>query len=338
MNKVDEAFNILGLPRSVPEDELKAKYKELAKKFHPDVYKEDPEKFKKINEAYQLIQDYKANPSKYERKQFQQNNVGFQYNEINLQDLFNNFHNNFTTEDNEGPRRSPNISAPPPTININISFKESILGNEKQITYKRYLKCTICNGIGLEYVNNGCQSCNGFGRIVANNKGMVFSKVCTKCYGKNIKKNKCSNCNVKGVMENDVAGTVQIPPGIVNGTTLRLAAAGHYMGNSLFGDSYGDVFIRVTVDKDLELELMGSDVVSHVNLSLLDALIGSHQEIKTVHGTRNIAIPALTKNKDELRIQDCGVKGTTGVQRVILDVRYPDDTKALVEWLKNSQN
>lgn len=337
MIKIDEAFSLLGLSRTASEEELKAKYKELAKKYHPDVYKDDPDKFKKINEAYQLIQDYKANPSKYERPTFTRNDVGGGFN-INLQDLFSHFRSNIADgeDEDDSPRRTLNI--PPPNIKLKITFKESVLGEDKQIKYTRWSKCAACNGVGLEYVNNGCQSCNGFGRVVSNNKGMIFSKVCTKCYGKNIKKNKCTTCDVKGVIESEINGSVHVPAGVLDGAVLRLGGAGHYMSNSMFGDSYGDVYVHVSVEKDPDFELIGSDVVSHLKIPLLDALVGTAREVRTIHGNRQLGIPALTKNKDELRVLGCGVKGTSGVHRVILDVEYPTDVKSLVEYLKNKDN
>jgi molecular chaperone DnaJ len=336
MTKIDEAFGVLGLSKTASEDELKTKYKELAKKYHPDVYKDDPEKFKKINEAYQLIQDYKTNPSKYEPRPFSRNDGGFQ--NINLSDLFSHFHTTFTEDDDPSMQSHKTVNIPPPNISLKITFKESILGEDRPVKYNKWIKCVTCNGVGLEYISNGCQSCNGFGRIVSNNKGMVFSKVCTKCYGKNIKKNKCKICDVKGIIENLVEGSVHVPAGVVDGMVLRLAGAGHYMGNSLFGDSYGDVFVHVNVEKDPDLQLIGTDVVTHLKISLLDALTGCSREVRTIHGNKHITIPSCAKNKDELRLTGCGVKGTSGVQRVILDIDYPTNTKALIEHLKNSQN
>jgi molecular chaperone DnaJ len=325
-----EAFSILDLPKTATDSELKSKYKELAVKYHPDVYALDPNKFKVINEAYQTIQDYKQNPAKYEPRQSFPGN-GFQYGHINLDDIFSQFGNMRNASQTR-------ISDPPPKLNIQISFKESILGQDKEVKYKRLIKCETCNGAGLEHISNGCKSCNGFGRMISRSGGFVSEKTCNKCYGRNIKKNQCIKCEGKGTLETEISGFIQVPAGVSNDANLRLQGAGHYQGNSMFGDAYGDVYVNVAVEKDDELELAGQDVISHIKLPLVDAISGCSRKVKTIHDVKNLDIPPLSKNKDELRIENHGVKNTNGVQRVILDVIYPTDTKELVEFLKNKQN
>jgi len=325
--KIDEAFDILEVAKTATEDELRTKYKELAFKYHPDKYKEDPNKLTQINSAYQLITDYKKNPAKYEQHASFPGN-GFQYQHVNFNDIFSQFGDQFPGSSNQRQ------NYPPPQLHVKLTFNQSVLGEEKQIKYERYIKCDPCGGAGLERIGNGCDACDGFGRSVSSNNGMMFAKTCTKCYGKNVKKNQCNKCKGKSVLNSEVAGSVSIPPGVSNGTALRLQGAGHFVGGGMFGDAYGDVIVNISVEKDDELQLNGDDVISYMKISLLNALIGCNKDTKTIHGIKSITIPPMSKNKEEIRIDTCGVKNTKGVQRVILDVSYPENIDKLINFLK----
>jgi molecular chaperone DnaJ len=327
-----EAFDILGLPKKSSAEELKAKYKELARKYHPDVYKDDPNKFSKINEAYQTIQDYQKDPDKYDhpgsfrRSPFE--NMGGIWNSINIEDLLG------TSQSTQKQFQYNQINE-----RVIISFKDSVLGVDKELSFKKYIKCDSCNGNGQETVGNGCQNCGGFGRCTTNSKGMIFTTSCNKCYGRNIKFKDCEKCNRLGVSEVNANITIHIPAGTQNNSTLRLRNAGHFTGSSPFGDAYTDVFVFVNVDPEPGLTIEGNDVLTNLKLSLLDAITGCTKEVKTIFDTRQITIPPKSKNKDEIHIQGCGVKGgfgITGVERVILEVEYPENTDKLVKILKGN--
>lgn len=325
--KVDEAYSILGVDKTATEDQLKTKYKQLAKEYHPDINKNEPDKFKSINEAYQLITDYKQNPAKYEqRNSFP--GAGFQYQHVNFDDIFSQF-GDFSNASNQ--------KHPPPQLHIKITFNQSVLGEDRQIKYTRFAKCSGCNGMGLERVGNGCASCDGFGRSVSRGGGMVFAQTCNKCYGKNVKKNQCNKCVGKSVISSEIAGSISIPPGVLDNATLRLQGAGHYAGSGIFGDAYGDVLVNVSVEKDDDLKLDGNNVISHLELSLLDALSGCEREIKTVYGNKTITIPQQSKHNEIIHIEKCGVKNTTGTQCVILDIIYPENIDKLINFLKKKE-
>jgi len=334
-----EALNVIGLPKTASADEFKVKYKELAKKFHPDIYKEDPNKFKRINEAYQLIQDYKVNPDKYDRPPPSMHNPGG-FRRVDIDGFSINLDDFFTNAGVQTPEKekSKTFSYGPLNVPTTISFKESVIGVNKDISYKKYIKCPHCNARGSQSTGNGCQSCNGFGRILSNNKGMVFTKVCTKCYGKDIKVESCNPCSSLGVMEVESNVTIHIPPGTINNATLRLKGAGHYLGSNVFGDAHADVYVFVSVIPQEGLTLEGSHVVSHLKLSLLEALTGCTKEIRTIYDTQEVEVPIKSKNKDEIHLHGKGVVSASGVQRVIFDVEYPSDTDDLIKYLKNKEN
>lgn len=319
-----EACDIIGLDKTASEEDLKIKYKQLAKQYHPDLYKEDPNKFKTINEAYQLIQDYKKNPNKYDASRSGFNPFGGSpFPGVRLEDLF------------QQQEQQIHHQHPPIQINTSISFKDSILGVDKEISYKRYTKCNTCDGKGGQLQSNGCKTCNGFGRIVSGGNGMMYTKSCNKCYGRNIKMNPCAPCNSKGATEVDTNNTIHIPPGVVDKNVLRLTNAGSFIGSNMFGgDAHADVFVFISVQPQDLFKLEGKDVIYNINISLLEAIEGCSKNVKTILDDKSIQIPPKSKNKDEVHIPGYGVKSSNGIQRVILNVDYPENTDALIELLK----
>jgi molecular chaperone DnaJ len=327
-----EAYNIVGASENTPDDELKQIYKSAAKKYHPDIYS-DKDKFKIINEAYQLITDHREHPEKYSSP-FGSSPFGsspFGGQPININDLFNNI--GFGGQQQHQHKIA---HLPDPKLEINLSFRESIIGVEKEIKYKKGIKCDTCKGEGVQLLGNGCKHCNGMGRVTQQNGPMMFSSTCGHCRGQNIKSNKCIPCKSKGYIEKEMTEKINIPSGITNNTTLNVRGAGHYRGASIFGESLGDVLLHINVEKDDELELVGNDVVFNLKLSLLEALEGCTKEVKTINGTQNIDVPSLTKNRDEIILNGLGVKDKGGNEKIILAINYPENIDGLKEFLKGN--
>ena len=337
--EVKRAYETVGVKQDISDDELKKVYRDAAKKFHPDIYS-DKEKFKKINEAYQLITDYRSNPDKYNtppfgRSPFQGNpfdgidlgGMGF-----DIGDLFQG--GNFAAQD----RQQKSFNHPPINVKVDISFKESVTGTSREISYKRFIKCDSCRGIGNQKIGNGCKSCDGFGRNVVRRGNTIYTSNCNVCGGRGTKNKECEACKSEGAIESDYKITIRIPAGIENNSTLRLQGAGHYVGYHMLGDASTDVYVHVSVEKNNSLSIEGSNVVTKLDISLLEALTGTEKEVETIFGMKKIDIPELSKNKDEIRIEGCGVVAETiGVERVILNIHYPDNTDNLIKFLKKKE-
>lgn len=330
INKAFKAFKTLGLNKEASDEEIKKAYRDAAKKYHPDVYKEDPNKFKEINAANDLIKEYKNNPRSFQQNPFA--GGGFAgYQNINI----NDFVQDFFRSNHQEHERQEKISEPP-TVHISISFVEAVLGCDKEIKYTRYLKCNKCDGEGIKREGNGCGSCDGFGKSTTITKNARFIKSCGKCHGKNIKTFDCETCKTEGLIDDSITGSLHIPGGRHTGDTLRLQGKGHYMGEAFFGSSYSDVFVIINVEKDNELELIGNDVVSNVNISLLEALSGCEKTIKTIQGNKQISINKLAKNKDNVILNGLGVPNVGGNHKIIVNVEYPNQevVDKLVEAMK----
>lgn len=301
------AYSILDISQSASQDEVKKKYRELTKKYHPDVNKEDgiEEKFKQINEAYQCIVSGKSTNKSFPNK---------------YRNPFDAFNNQYRSID------LSNVDC-----NITISFKESVLGCRKDVKFVRKGKCNNCNGQGYYNLNNGCTTCNGKGQIVSRQGNMIFTQTCPKCYGQT-QTESCSECAATGSIDTEVSVNVNIPGGVVDGNILRLGGMGNFGGNLMGMDQFTDAHLHISVIPESGLTISGMDVISTISISLLEAIRGCNKSVNTILGSKDIKINPLSRNKDEVIIPNMGVN-RIGNQKVILDVFYPDDTNKLISTL-----
>ncbi len=319
-----KAYSVLGVNSNASEDEIKKAYKKLAAQHHPDKGG-DENKFKELNEAYQFLTTGRLfGPT--ERNNMQ-NNVHF--NGFNIEDLIRDMHTS-----NYNPFNKRQTYAQDKHINIAINFRESILGCQKSISYTRKSKCDDCQGQGQRQVKTGCTACNDTGFITQIRGNMMMRSNCNVC----VKKFEyCKSCNQQGFIEKDINVQVNIPPGVSeNKNILRLNGIGDFAGSVFGGDQYMDVILKVDVDNNTQLKIDNNDVLCTKNISLLNAIEGLQLEVETIDGNREINIPPLTKNKDEIIIPNLGVN-RVGNQRVQILVDYPSTVKHLVKALKHKE-
>lgn len=298
-----KAYSILGVDSKTPKDEVKKKYRELTKKFHPDVNKspDAEDKFKQINAAYDKVINHK--PSK--------KNIGYTNPFVEIHEQ---------------------VELSPIEIDISISFKESVLGCKKDVSYDRQIKCASCNGRGAVVRNNGCDKCGGKGVIISQQGYSIMHMTCDKCHGI-VNYEACVICNEEGATNTTTKLTVTIPAGVPNGGILRIPSKGNFSVQFMMMENYTDLFIKINVEQEEGLSLIDKDVVSHVNISLLEALTGCSKTIKTINGNKDIKINAKSLNKDEVIIPKLGVAGI-GNHRVVINISYPDNVDKLIELLK----
>lgn len=314
MTNMKAHYDILDLTEEASEEEVKKRYRELAKKYHPDnINTGDAEKFKKITEAYKTITDPpKATTSP-------------PFGSVPFSGAYP-FGFNFDRD----------VDVSPVELHTVISFAESVLGIKKEFVFNRKSKCAVCRGEGVKVVNNGCTSCNGNGKFVRRQGNTIIMSPCGKCNGRNITK-ECEMCDATGSISSQVSVNVSIPAGIVNGNILRLSNMGNFIGN--FGpiEQYTDALLHISVTPDCNFSISGNDVISHLDLSLDEAVKGCKKTVKTVTGTCEIEIAPMSRNKEEVIIPKMGVN-KQGCQRVILDVRYPDNIMKIIDSLLSGDN
>lgn len=310
-----EAYQLLELQPSATEEEIKKSFRKLAAKYHPDRNKDvgAEDKFKQINQAYQTL----TNPEP-EQPMFQA-----QPGHNPFGDIFSHF-GSF--------QHQRQRDAEPIHLSTNLTFAESILGVKKrELKFSREVKCQSCNGEGRKKINNGCQKCGGSGQFVRQQGNTVMMQQCPACRGKS-KTEDCSACDNEGVITKETSVAVDLPGGVSNGITMCLNNMGNFIGTFGPMDQYTDTLVALNIEEDPELKLEGKTVVSHLSISLLEALQGCKKTIKTVLGEKEITIPIKTKNMEEVILRNVGINGT-GNQNVILEVQYPDNIENLIKAL-----
>lgn len=316
--KLKEAYTILELPNTATPEETKKRYRELAKKHHPDVSKDPGAEatFKKISEAYQTIQGGKDEPDPAEDW------TG--YHNRHVYDIFNR---------NRNTKQYPSNNI---DLHTTIPFKDAVQGCKIEITYSRQTKCPYCQGSGEKPVNNGCKTCGGQGQVMSRNGSHIFIRQCPDCHGR-AQSNPCSNCNSTGLIDAQASVHVSVPPAMADGNVLRLQGMGNFAGTFMgLQDQYTDVHLRVKVTPQPGLRLDGKEVVSDLHLTLLDALRGCDTTVSTIDGAKVIKINGGIRNKEEVVLS---VGDHNNIRhRVIVHVEYPTNVDNLIDILSKEGN
>ncbi len=303
-------YKILGVDRNATKEEIKRAYRELAKKYHPDLHpenrKEYEEKFKEISEAYEVLMDdekrriydqYGAEGVKFGPQGFDWNNFTH-FDDIS--DLFNQFFRDFGF--GTVFEESKNIQT-----YVDIDLRDAYFGTEKTITYEREITCPDCNGTGAK---NGktkkCPTCNGTGQVrdVKNMGFMQYVSVhpCPTCRGKGyIIEEKCPRCKGKGIITVQEKIRVTIPKGVENGTKLRVRG----MGN---GKNEGDLIVIVRIKPHPLFKRDGDDLITELNIPFTKAALGGEFSIETISGENlNVRIQPGTQPGEVLKYKGKGM-------------------------------
>jgi molecular chaperone DnaJ len=313
-------YEVLGLKKGASVEEVKRAYKELAKKYHPDVSKEAEaeKKFKEINEAYSILSDpeKKQNYDNYgdTYKGFSgYNQQGFgQGTDFDFEDLFSNFgfsdigdlfggmHSSSTRKKRD---TGSNIK-----MNLNLTFEEAAFGTTKDITYERIKRCTKCRGSGAEGEMKACPTCKGSGSEVRQQRtpfGLFRTQtVCHSCAGRGeVAEKECTKCGGDGFNAERETISVKIPEGINSGNHLRLAGKGHE-GR----EGAGDLFIVVFVELHEVFKRDEEDIYAEMPVSFTEAALGATIEVPTLQGKAELKIPAGTQTGTIFKMKGKGIK------------------------------
>lgn len=327
MSEKRDYYEVLGIQKGASEADIKAAYRKLAKKYHPDLNPDDPEaeaKFKEINEANDVLSD----PQKRARyDQFGHAGVdpsyaggagGYSYGGgfggfdggIDLGDIFDSIFGG------GGSTRRANPNAPVRgadiTVSLEISFMEACKGIAHAIEITRSDTCDSCNGSGAKSGTTAktCPDCHGTGYVKVTQRTMLGSmstqRTCTKCGGKGkIIETPCPACNGGGRVQKRKKITVNVPAGIAGGQTLTIRGEGHAGSN---GGSRGDLNIRISVRKDNLFERKGDDIWVELPISYTQAALGDEVTVPTIDGNVTYRIPEGTQPGDVLRLRGKGVQ------------------------------
>lgn len=341
-------YEVLGVDKSVDENDLKKAYRKAAKKYHPDLNPGDTEaekKFKEVNEAYEVLSD-KEKRARYD--QFGHAGVdpnfgaggggygdfgggfgGFGGFEDIISEMFGGgFGGRSARRNPNAPRRGSDTAA-----NVIISFEEAAKGCKQKIKVTRIENCDECSGSGCKAGSKPktCPTCSGSGYVTTVQRTMLGAmqtqQPCEKCRGTGkIIEDPCAKCNGKGRIRRTTEREVEIPAGIDDGQIINVRGAGDTGVN---GGPDGDLHINVSVRPHPIFERDGYDVFCEIPITFTQAALGDEIIVPTLDGKVKFTIHEGTQPGDEFKL-----KGK-GIQRLRYAGRGDQYVKIVVEVPKN---
>lgn len=323
MMAAKDYYEVLGVPRSANEDEIKDSYRKLVRKFHPDQNKDNPDAEKKmaeINEAYSVLSN-KEKRAKYD--QFGQvppdgAYPGGGYGGVNFTDDFGSVADIFDQMfgggfGGGGRARSHNVVYEGADIRteISITLEEAFSGKKVIVEIPRMDKCSECGGSGAAKGTSPetCPSCKGSGQVRRTQQTFLGSfqtvGTCPSCGGTGkIIKSPCPKCGGETVVKAFHKIEVEVPAGIEDGMRIRLAGQGD-AGQK--GGRAGDLYVYVHVREHKVFKREGADLHTSVTINMYEAALGAKITIYTIEGKEQITIKPGTQPGDTLGIKGKGM-------------------------------
>jgi len=315
-------YEVLGVPRSATEQDIKAAYRKLALKYHPDRNpgnKEAEEKFKEAAEAYEMLSE------KEKRAQYDQfghagpqmgGGAGWQGHDMSMDEIFRNFGDIFGGFEDifgGGGRRRRGATGPSARqghdrqLDLSLTLKEAFEGVKKEVAYYRLTQCKTCKGKAVKEGTSveRCKKCNGTGQLQYQQGFFVYNQTCPTCDGAGYTiPHPCSTCNGSSRVQEYEQFTVKIPAGIYDGAEIRIADKGDA---GLFGGPAGGLYIKVSVKADKKFVRDGDDLVRAITLSYPQLVLGAQIEVENIDGSViSIKVPKGCPVGNRLTIADKG--------------------------------
>jgi molecular chaperone DnaJ len=312
-------YETLGVARDADKEEMKRAYRRLARKYHPDVNKEPEaeERFKEINRAYEVLSEPETR-ARYDR--FGEAGVsgaspaGYSdFGDVGFADIFESFFSGFAggMGQQTARRRNSPVRGDDLRLDLKLEFREAVFGGEKEIRIPHLENCNVCTGTGAKPGTRPrtCTTCNGSGQVRRATRTPFGSftqvSVCPTCNGEGqMIEDKCESCGGAGRKQETKKLKITIPPGVDNGTRLRVSKEGDA---GLRGGPPGDLYVYLFIEEDAEFHREGINVLSELKISYLQAILGCRLEASTVDGPVELTIPAGTQPSTVLTLENHGV-------------------------------
>jgi molecular chaperone DnaJ len=351
-------YRVLGVAENAKPDEIKRAYRKLAKQYHPDANASDAvaaEKFKEISEAYAVLSD-EDKRKKYDQMRklgafgglggyrpggagarpggTQGQAGGFSFEDLDVGDIFGSIFDfgkrrggpgtgpGTAGGRQAGPQRGENIE-----YQVEVPFKTAARGGTITVTLPVTEECAVCAGTGAKPGTQviTCPECHGSGSITFGQGGFGVTRPCPNCMGRGrVPQDPCSACGGTGQVRQQKTVNVTIPPGVDNGSKVRIAGQGE---KGAAGGAPGDLLINVRVAPDRFFAREGLDLVCEVPINLAQAVLGSRIKVRTVDGKSVVLrVPPGTQSGTRFRIKGQGVEkgGRRGDQYVKVEVGVPE--------------
>lgn len=309
-------YKILGVPRNATQEEIKRAYRRLALQYHPDRNpgdKEAEERFKEIAEAYEVLRD----PEK--RRLYDlygaegvKSSTGFTGFRT-MEDIFSTFSDLFEEffGFSRGTRRAPRPGEDL-RYDLTLDFLEAAFGTEKVIEVPQRLCCERCRGSGIEPGTSPkvCPYCYGRGQISRSHGFFTISTTCSYCQGEGkIVTDPCKACGGEGWQRGAKRLTVKIPPGVEDGTKIRVQGEGE---EGEWGGPPGDLYLYIHVKPHELFRREGDDVIYRLPLSYSMAALGGEVEVPTLEGSTKVKIPPGIQPGEVIRLKGKGIPRLRG--------------------------
>lgn len=320
-------YDVLGVAKGASDDEIKKAHRKLAKKYHPDLNRDNPEaaeKFKELNEAYEVLSD-KDKRARYDQFGFagvdpnygagQGGGFGGGFGGFDMGDLGDIFGSFFGGGSSRSRRNAPQRGE---TIQqrVMLSFEEAAFGCEKEITINRTERCEECEGTGAEKGSSveTCSNCHGSGVVTQTQRtplGMFQSQAaCPNCRGTGkIIRKPCKKCSGTGKTRNSRTLKVKIPAGIDDGQSIQLRGQGNAGSN---GGPSGDIIVTIGIRPHPIFTRDGNNVICEIPISFPQAALGDTLQVPTIDGKVEYTIPEGTQTGTVFRLRGKGIQNVNG--------------------------
>lgn len=333
-------YDVLGVSKNASPEEIKKAYRQMAKKYHPDVNKEDEnatEKFKEVAEAYEILGDdqKKATYDRFGHDAFDPTKGGaggfggFGEGAGGLGDIFDLLFGGAGGGQRRrtGPQRGSDRE-----VRLDINFEDAVFGMEKDFEIQRVEKCAQCKGNGAEPGSpiKTCPQCQGAGQV-RSSQSTPFGrfetvKPCSRCQGEGkIIEKPCTACKGSGQAKKKRTINVRIPAGIDTGSRLRMQGEGEAGVN---GGPAGDLYITIVVKPHERFSRDGYTLICNIELDFVQAALGAEIDVPLLGGaSHKLAIPAGTQPGDVLTVKGKGIphlhSQRSGELKVIVKIKIP---------------
>ena len=305
-------YDVLGVERTASDDELKTAFRKLALKWHPDRNAGDATseaRFKEINEAYEILKDPEKR-SAYDRfghAAFQQGGIGGARGfgrdfGSSFSDLFEGIFGM------GGGRSTRSEHAADLRYNMEITLEEAFAGKTAELRLPTSVFCEACSGTGAKVGtrSKACPECGGAGHIRYAQGLFALERACTACQGRGrVIDTPCQTCFGAGRVTRERTLSVNVPPGVEDGTRIRLAGEGEA---GVRGGTAGDLYIFLSIAAHRFFQRDGADLHCRVPVSMVTAALGGDFEVPTIEGGKNrVRVPEGTQSGRRFRLKGKGM-------------------------------
>lgn len=315
-------YSVLGLAPGASATDIKRAYRRLSRRYHPGINPGDRAAaalFQRITEAYETLADADR------RRRYDDAGVTTPGGEQTF--AFTGFDFSVAAQGNQAATfselfadalhpvhradRGEREAGADVHASVSLSFDEAMRGSERQVVVMRQVPCRTCAGAGqLRTAESRCAPCQGSGSVRWARGHMVFSKTCTVCGGTGRERHqRCVGCAGHGRVPRNEGIGVRVPPGVVDGTRLRVPERGH-AGRR--GGRPGDLYVDVVVRPHPVLRREGADLHLTLPVAVHEAALGTRLELPSFDGPIRLRIPPGTQAGQRFRLSGRGAVTVSG--------------------------